>query len=166
MKSKSARMSSNDTIITENDAALKFPDKILIDADLFISYLTSDELERHFRVLVQRAKDTRVVLWCSSEVYDDIATALITQGIAAEECSKFLSDTKLIPHKSVPMTPEIASKALELYSEFGGRRRLHYFDAFHVSTATIQNMNFYTSDKYVINNSKKLGIKVVDIRNI
>ena len=150
----------------EKDEGKHFRDKILVDADLFISYLTSDNLERHFRVLVQRARDGTLELWCSSEVYDDIATALMTQGIASSECSKFLSDTKLIPHKSLPVTPEISSKALELYSEWGGRRRLHYFDSYHVSTANSQNMTFYTSDKFVINNSKRLGIEVVDVRSL
>ncbi|MHB2036681.1 MAG: type II toxin-antitoxin system VapC family toxin [Nitrososphaerales archaeon] len=142
------------------------PSRILVEADLFISYLTSDNLEPHFRSIVERAKDFSLELFCSSEVYDDIATALRSEGVNASQCSKFLADTKLIPHESVPLTPEIASKALEIYSEFGGRRRLHYFDAFHVSTAKALNMTFYTSDKYVIHNCKKLGIKVVDVRSL
>ena len=140
--------------------------RILVDADLFISYLTSDHLEKHFKVLVERARETDVEFWCSSEVYDDIATALRSQGIQVDQCSKFLSDTKLIPHQSIPLSPETASKALELYSEFGGRRRLHYFDAFHVATAKDRGMTFYTSDKYVIHNGKKLGINVIDIRTL
>lgn len=140
--------------------------RILVDADLFISYLTSDNLERYFRVLVERAKHAGTDFWCSSEIYDDIATALRTQGVSLNQCSKFIADTALIPHETVPLTPEIASMALEMYSEFGGRRRLHYFDAFHVATAKVKNMTFYTSDKYVINNSKRLGIDVVDIRSL
>jgi predicted nucleic acid-binding protein len=142
------------------------PTRIQVEADLFISYLTSDNLEQHFRSLVEKAKDSSLELLCSSEVYDDIATALRSQGVDTSQCSKFLADTKLIPHESVPLTPEVASKALELYSEFGGRRRLHYFDAFHVSTAKALNITFYTSDKYVIHNSERLGIKVVDIRSL
>jgi len=146
----------------------KFPSKILVDADLFISYLTSDDLEKHFKVLVDEGKkvDHHVELFCSSEIYDDIATALMTQGVKPIECSKFLADTKLIPHKSIPVTPEIASAALEIYSKFGGRRRLHYFDSFHVSTAKVERLPFYTSDKYIINNSDALGIRAVDIRSL
>lgn len=145
----------------------KFPSKILVDADLFISYLTSDDLEKHFKVLVDEAKkDRHVELLCSSEIYDDIATALVTQGVKPIECSKFLADTKLIPHKSLPVTPEIASAALEAYSKFGGRRRLHYFDSFHVSTAKVEKLPFYTSDKYIINNSNALGIRAIDIRSL
>ena len=48
--------------------------RILVDADLFISYLTSDNLEQYFRSLVEKAKNSSLELFCSSEVYDDIAT--------------------------------------------------------------------------------------------
>jgi predicted nucleic acid-binding protein len=140
--------------------------KILVEADLFISYLTSDTLERHFNTLVKKARNGDLKLSCSSEVYDDIATAMMSQGIRAAQCSRFLADTKLIPHESIPVTPEIASRALEIYSEFGGRRRLHYFDSFHVSTALVQNLSLYTSDKYIVRNSKRLGVGAVDIRNL
>ena len=103
---------------------------------------------------------------CSAEIYDDVATALRSQGISAHECSNFLADTRLIPHESIPLTPDMASDALEIYSVFGGRRRLHYFDAFHVATARARKMSFCTSDKYIIHNSKRLGIDVIDIRTI
>jgi predicted nucleic acid-binding protein len=91
---------------------------------------------------------------------------MLSDGVNASQCSKFLSDTKLIPHRSVALTPEIASQALELYSKFGGRRRLHYFDAFHVSTAKAHDLPLHTSDKYIINNPKRLGINVVDVREL
>ena len=146
--------------------ATQLPDRILVEADLFISYLTADNLEKHFKVLVDNALTQNLELFCSSEVYDDITTSMLTEGINAAECSKFLSDTKLIPHKSLPVTTEISSNALKMYSEFGGRRRLHYFDAYHICTATANNLPLYTSDKYVINNSKRLGVSAVDVRTL
>jgi ABC-type Zn uptake system ZnuABC Zn-binding protein ZnuA len=49
---------------------------LLIEADLFISYLTGDELEPAFSKLVSDAEDGKVDLVASSEIYDDVATAL------------------------------------------------------------------------------------------
>lgn len=147
-------------------ASAQLPERMLVEADLFISYLTADNLEKHFRVLVEKAQTQNLELLCSSEVYDDITSSMLTEGVSARECSKFLSDMKVIPHKSLPVTPEISSSALKIYSEFGGRRRLHYFDSFHVCTAVANNLPLYTSDKYVINNSKRLGVTTVDVRTL
>lgn len=147
-------------------SATQPPEKVLVEADLFISYLTTDNLEKHFKVLIDNALARKLELFCSSEVYDDITTSMLTEGINAGECSKFLLDTNLIPHKSLPVTSEISGNALKIYSEFGGRRRLHYFDAYHVCTAIANSLPLYTSDKYVINNSKRLGVMAIDVRTL
>lgn len=137
---------------------------LLADADLFISYLTGDELEPVFGKLVKDAEEGRLDLMTSSEVYDDVVTALRSQGVSSEEAANFVDDMKKIRHKPLPVTADIASGALRLYSEHGGPRKLHYFDAFHVATARNDNLTLVTRDTFIIENAKKMGVKVTDIR--
>jgi hypothetical protein len=65
---------------------------------------------------------------------------------------------------SFPVTSAIAINALMIYDRHGGPRRLHYFDAFHVATAKINDLSMITSDKYIIEHQKELGIKAIDLR--
>jgi len=139
---------------------------LLAEADLFISYLTGDELEPAFSKIVSDAEEGKVDLVVSSEVYDDVATALRSQGISSEEAANFVDDMRKIPHKSLPVTADIAVKALRLYSKQGGPRKLHYFDAFHIATARNHNLSLVTSDIYIIQNAKKMEIVAIDIRRM
>lgn len=61
------------------------------------------------------------------------------------------------------MSAEIAEEALAMYIRYGGRRRLSYFDSFHVATARRYALALLTSDKYIIKNIASLGIDVIDL---
>lgn len=139
---------------------------ILADADLFISYLTGDDLERKFSKVVKMAESGEIELLVSSEVYDDVISALRSQGIELEEVTRFVSDMRAIPHDVVPVTVEIARNALRKYLEHGGSRKLHYFDSFHVATAGQRGLPFLTSDKYIIQHAHDLGIETIDVRTL
>lgn len=57
---------------------------------------------------------------------------------------------------------------MKLYAEQGGRRKLHYSDAFHVAVAIKTGRTLVTSDGYIIEHTEKLGIKVIkgNMKNI
>ena len=50
--------------------------------------------------------------YASGEVYNDIASALRSQGISLEVVESFLRDVVSIPHRTIPVTAEIATEAL------------------------------------------------------
>lgn len=123
-------------------------------------------MEKHFRTVVELAKEGTTELLSSSEVYDDVISALRSQEIGLKATSDFITDMRKVPHRATPVTADIAIGALELYGKFGGSRRLHYFDSFHVATAKSTGLPLLTSDKFVIGNATKLGIKVLDVRKL
>lgn len=145
---------------------MKIPDRILVEADLFISYLTGDELEAKFSELVERAEKGELDLFCSSEVCDDVISALRSQEIGLEEALEFVSDMRAIPCETLPVDPETARKALRLYIDHGGSRKLHYFDSFHVATSDHYSLPLVTSDRYIIEHEADFGIEVVDVRGL
>jgi predicted nucleic acid-binding protein len=136
----------------------------LVEADLFISYLIGDGLEPNFSRVVEMAKSGEIDLLACSEVYDDIVSALRSQGADLDSVADFVYDMRAIPHRPLPVTVSIARKALDLYLEHGGPRRLHYFDSFHVATANQMGTPLITSDKFIIVNSEALGIEALDVR--
>lgn len=140
------------------------PHNFLIDADLFISYLTGDELEPRFNSVVENLSSGAVEAYVSSEVYDDIVSALRSQKVPLEEVMEFISDMRTIPHKPLSLTPEIVVDALQIYAQHGGPRKIHYFDSYHVATAKRHNLPLLTSDKYIIEHAKNLDVRALDIR--
>lgn len=79
---------------------------------------------------------------------------------------EFINTVSRIPHKTLPLNPEIVGQALKYYMEHGGPRKLHYFDSYHVATAKHYNLPLLTSDKYIIKRSKELEIQAIDLRKI
>ena len=152
--------------MSEKESAETIPKRVLIDADVLISYLTSDNLSAQAEQLVNKADATQVRLYAASELYDGIITALRTERVNLETVIQVLTDIRKIPHETLPTTPEIAQQALLLYSEFGGPRRLHYFDAFHVTTAKIYELPLITSDRFILQNSRSLGITTINLRTL
>ncbi len=75
----------------------------------------------------------------------------------------FVSDMKSISHVALPMSAEVAEDALDMYIRHGGRRRLSYFDSFHVATSKRYALPFLTSDKYILRNASKLAVDVMDL---
>jgi predicted nucleic acid-binding protein len=77
-----------------------------------------------------------------------------------------ISDLRKISHEVLGTTVDVAEEAMRLYSKYGGSRKLHYFDSFHVATAKQYDLPLVTSDRYMLRNSDKLGIQVLDLREI
>lgn len=145
---------------------MKIPKRLVIDADLFISFLTQDELTPKFSKVVEKADRGEVKLLATSEIYDDVISALRSQKIELDKVLDFLSDMRAIPHESLPITIEIARTAIHTYLRHGGSRKLHYFDSFHVATAAQQELPLLTSDKYMIEHAAELGIEVINPRDL
>jgi predicted nucleic acid-binding protein len=151
--------------MSEKENAETIPRRALADADVFISYLT-DKLSGHAELLFGKADATQVRLYGASEIYDDITTALRTERVNLETVIQVLTDIRKVPHETLPTTPEIAEQAMLLYSQFGGPRRLHYFDAFHVATAKTYGLPLITSDRFILQNSRSLGMTTIDLRTL
>ena len=142
---------------------LSSPPTVLGDADLFFFYLRGGQLEDQASKVIEAASAGRVNLRTSSGVYDDAISALRADEVPLETVLSFVSDMKAISHSSLPMSAEIAEDALSMYLEHGGRRKLSYFDSMHLATAKRYDLPFLTSDRYVIRNSKTLGVRTFDL---
>jgi predicted nucleic acid-binding protein len=86
--------------------------------------------------------------------------------VAIDLVIELLIDLKNLPHEVLPRTLDIAIEAMKTYSQFGGSRRLHYFDSFHVATAKLNELPLVTSDRHLLENSTKFGIVSLDLRKI
>lgn len=131
---------------------------MLGDADLFFFFLRGGTFEEQAEVVVRAADSGELLLRTSSEVYDDAISAIRADGTPLSVANGFVSDMKSIPHTALPMSAEIAEDALTLYVAQGGRRKLSYFDSFHVATARRYDLTLLTSDKFILANSRALGI--------
>ncbi len=147
-------------------SARTLPNPVLVEADLFISYLTGDALEPHFRRVVDSGLEGGLELVSSSEVYDDVVSALRSDKIPLGTIVNFLRDMVTIPHRALPVTVEIAASASDLYMRYGGRRKLHYFDSFHVATSEKEQIPLLTSDSYILDHSKEMNIRAIDPRTL
>ena len=144
----------------------EFPLRVLVDSDVFFSYLVNDGLSLHSEKLIERASQGLVKLACASELYDDIITALRSDNVRMRVIMEMLGDLRKLSHEVLPTTVDVAEEAMRLYSEHGGSRKLHYFDSFHVATAKQHDLPLVTSDGYVLRNSEHLGIRAMDLREI
>ena len=142
------------------------PKHILLDADVFISYLIHDSLFEHSVKVIEYIVTGTTTAYVSSEIYDDIISMLRSNGVPLDKVVEFINAVSKIPHKPLPLNPEIVAQALKYYIEHGGPRKLHYFDSYHVATAKHYNLPLLTSDKYIINHTSKLGIQAIDLRTV
>jgi predicted nucleic acid-binding protein len=163
LASRSWRRLRSDSLL--HPSAKTLPSLLLVEADLFISYLTGDNLEPHFRKVVDAGLEGRVELVSSSEVYDDVVSALRSDKIPLGTIQGFLQDMMTIPHRALAVTVEIAASAVDLYLRHGGRRKLHYFDSFHVATSEKERIPLLTSDGYILDHSKAMNISSIDPRS-
>ena len=138
----------------------------MVDADLFISFLAGDSLTPHFRPVVNESLEGALELLASSEVYDGVISALTSQKVLLETLREFIRDMRAIPRRSLPVTLDIAATAVDLYLRYGGSRRLHYFDSFHVARCQLERLSLLTSDKYILANAGRFGIKAIDPRTV
>jgi predicted nucleic acid-binding protein len=135
----------------------------LADTDLFFFYLRGGRCEVQAEKVIKEASAGRVSLKTSSEVYDDAISAIRADEDSLDVARSFVSDMRSIPHVAMPMSAEVAEDALALYIEHGGRRRLSYFDSFHVACARRYDLALLTSDGWIIENRKALGLAVKDL---
>lgn len=139
-------------------------EEALLDSDVFISYIKGDEMVDHSEKVVEAIVSGRLEAHISSMLFDDIITGLRSKGMVISDVIKVILAIASINPLSLPVTAAIAVNALMLYERHGGARRLHYFDAFHVATAKINDLPMITSDKYILEHQKELGIKAIDLR--
>lgn len=123
-------------------------------------------MEPHFRKVVDTSLEGGLEIVSSSEVYDDVISALRSDKIPLGTILNFLRDMMTIPHRALPFTVEIAASAMDLYLKHGGRRRLHYFDSFHVATSEKEQIPLLTSDNYILDHSKDMNIKAINPRTL
>ncbi|MBS7653477.1 PIN domain-containing protein [Candidatus Bathyarchaeota archaeon] len=140
--------------------------KFLLDTDAFISYISGDELVEQAEKIVELITDGAVEAFVSSMLYDDVISALRSKGMEIDDVIQVLVAIASIPHVSLPITTQIAISALTLYMRHGGPRKLHYFDAFHVATARYHELPMITSDNYINEHQKSLGITAYNLRKI
>jgi predicted nucleic acid-binding protein len=139
------------------------PESYLADADLFFFYLRGGTLAAQSEAVVKDATAGKIRLRVSSEIYDDVVSALRADENPLDVARDFVADMKAIPHTSLPMSAEVAEDALSLYIEFGGRRRLSYFDSLHVATARRFNLPMLTSDGWIAQNQSRLRVAVTEL---
>ena len=142
------------------------PKHILLDADVFISYFVHDGLFEYSVKVIEHIVTGTIIAYVSSEIYDDIVSMLRSNDVSLNNVVEFTNAASKIPHKPLPLNPKIVAQALKYYMEHGGPRKLHYFDSYHVATAKHYNLPLLTSDKYIINHSRELGIQAINLRTI
>jgi len=138
----------------------------LIDSDVFISYIKGDEMIEHSERVIDAITSGILEARISSMLFDDVTTGLRSKGMEISDVIKVILAIASIKHVSLPVTSAIAVNALMIYESHKGPRRLHYFDAFHVATAKINGLQMITSDRYIIENQRALGIKAVDLKTL
>lgn len=139
---------------------------MLADTDLFFYYLRGGRCEAQAEKVIEEASSGNVDLKVSSETYDDAISAIRADELPIDVARSFVSDMKSIPHSPLPLSAEIAEEALSLYASHGGRRKLGYFDSFHVASAKRYDLPMLTSDRYVIQNQSALGVRTIDLFSI
>jgi len=140
--------------------------KVLLDSDVFIYYISGGILAEKSQKVIDNILKDQLEAYVSSMLYDDITSGLRAKGMAIDEVINFIIAVASIPHISLPVTSPIAISALTLYKQHGGPRKLHYFDVYHVATAAYYKLPIITSDKYIINKQKELGIKAINLKTI
>ncbi|MBI3859139.1 MAG: PIN domain-containing protein [Thaumarchaeota archaeon] len=136
------------------------PGVFLADTDLFFFYLRGGRYESQAEKVLKAADSGVLDLRTSSEVYDDAITAMRADGLSLELAMSFVGDMKSFRHTPLPMSAEIAEDALSLYYLHGGRRKLSYFDSFHVATARRYDLPLLTSDGFILEQSGALSLEV------
>jgi predicted nucleic acid-binding protein len=152
--------------LSDKASGEQLPARVLADADVFFSYLVADQLSDCSEKVVSKADSGSLRLQVASEIYDDMITALRSSNTPIEVVAELLSDLRKIPHEVLPTSVEVAVEAMNLYSRYGGSRRLHYFDSFHVATAKVHDLPLITSDRFILRNSDQLRIAAIDLRKI
>jgi predicted nucleic acid-binding protein len=140
--------------------------KFLLDADVFISYVKGDELADRAEKVIKSIIEGKLEAFVSSMLYDDVISGLRSKGMELGEVTQVLTAIAAIPHESLPVTCAVAISALTLYMRYGGPRKIHYFDSFHVATARLHELPIITSDTYINEQQRNLGITALNLRKL
>jgi predicted nucleic acid-binding protein len=138
----------------------------MVDTDVVFSYLVNDRLSSYSEKLVNNATEGSLSIVVASEIYDDMITGLRSDNVSKDVILALLGDLRKLAHEVLPTTLDVAEEALRLYARYGGPRKLHYFDSFHVATAKQYDLPLVTSDRYILENSTKLGLTSIDLRKV
>ena len=142
----------------------------LAGTDLFSFYLKGGRLSLQAKQIIRSAGsgllELLLELRTSSEFYDYAISALRSDKVSLYIIHDFVSKMKSIPHKALPVSAEIAEEALVMYQKHGGRRKLSYFDSFHAATPKRYTLPLLTSDDYMTQHAKDLGITATDLSSI
>lgn len=152
--------------MSRRESGRALADVVLADTDLFFYYLRGGKCEAQAEKVIEEASRGALQLKVSSETYDDAISAIRADELPIDVARNFVSDMKSIPHAALPLSAEIAEEALNFYASHGGRRRLSYFDSFHVASAKRYDLPMLTSDRYVIRHQSVLGIDTIDLSSI
>jgi len=76
--------------------------------------LSSDAFAERAEMLIDRALAGDVSFHVSSELYDDIISTYRSNGYALKDVLSILTDLRAIPHTQLPLTLEMAIKAMEI----------------------------------------------------
>lgn len=140
--------------------------KFLLDSDVFLSYIKGNELADHAEKIIKPILDGALEAYVSSILYDDVISGLRSKTMGLSAIIEVLTAIASIPHSPLPITPSIAISALTIYMQHGGPRKLHYFDAFHVATARLNELPMITSDQYINKHKTNLGITTLNLRTL
>jgi len=140
--------------------------KFLLDSDVFISYIKGNELADQSEKVVKPLLDGVLKAYVSSMLYDDVISGLRSKTMELGAIIEVLTAIASIPHTPLPITPSVIISALTTYMRHGGPRKLHYFDAFHVATARLNELPMITSDRYINEQQTNLGITALNLRTL
>jgi len=140
--------------------------KFLLDSDVFISYIKGNELADQSEKVVKPLLDGVLKAYVSSMLYDDVISGLRSKTMELGTIIEVLTAIASIPHTPLLITPSVAISALTIYMRHGGPRKLHYFDAFHVATARLNELPLITSDHYINEQQTSLGVTALNLRTL
>ncbi len=148
----------------------EIPVDLLLDADFFISYLNDDQLADNVNEIIELSLKQQLNLFVSSEIFNEMILTYRAKTHSLNEIKEILLDLKnfsrMFSYEILPVDLDIANLAIEYYKKFGGRRKLHYHDSFHVATAKKYEKIFLTSDKFILKNQEELKIHTINLRKI
>ena len=140
--------------------------KFLLDSDVFISYIKGNELANQAERVIKPILGGSLEAYVSSMLYDDVISGLRSKTMELGTIIEILTAIASIPHTPLLITPSVAISALTTYIRHGGPRKLHYFDAFHVATARLNELPMITSDRYINEQQTSLGIIALNLRTL
>jgi hypothetical protein len=83
---------------------LSDPEAALLDSNVFLSYIKDDDLAVYSEKVVEAILGGMLNAYVSSELYDDVVTALRSRGVPLADVKAVLKGIASIPHTSLSVT--------------------------------------------------------------